>query len=107
MAAGIDGPGTRLLSLDIEFHEVIYLAAGNRRLLEAWHAVRSQVFLFQSHRIRLGHEHYRSRVVEEHRELAALVREGDPDRLARVAEEHVHSARDALIGGLRGTPVMP
>jgi DNA-binding GntR family transcriptional regulator len=106
MAAEIDGPGQRLLSLDIEFHEVIYLAAGNRRLLDAWHAVRSQVYLFQSHRIRLGTEHYRARVVEEHRELAALVRAGESDRLARLAEEHVHSARDALIAGLgtAGTP---
>jgi DNA-binding GntR family transcriptional regulator len=103
MAAEIKGggDGPRLLSLDIEFHEVIYRAAGNRRLLDAWHALRSQVFLFQSHRIRLGHRHYRARVVNEHRELASLVRAGDSPRLATVAEEHVHSARRALITSLR------
>src|SRR5262245_60352579 len=36
MAAERDG--TRLLSLDIDFHEIVYRAAGNRRLLEAWRA---------------------------------------------------------------------
>jgi DNA-binding GntR family transcriptional regulator len=98
MAAEDDG--VRLLSLDLEFHEVIYRAAGNRRLLDAWHAVRSQVHLFQSHRIRLGHEHYRARVVDEHRELATLIRHRETEQLAAVAEEHVHSARRALIDGL-------
>ncbi|KAA9158552.1 GntR family transcriptional regulator [Amycolatopsis acidicola] len=95
-----ENDGTRLLSLDLDFHEAVYRAAGNRRLLEAWHAVRSQVYLFQSHRIRYGHEHYAARVVHEHRELAELIRAGDTERLAAVAEEHVHSARRALLQGL-------
>ncbi|TVT53533.1 GntR family transcriptional regulator [Amycolatopsis rhizosphaerae] len=102
MAAGREGPAHGLLALDIEFHERIYQAAGNRRLLEAWHAVRSQVYLFQSHRIRLRDEEYRDRLAEEHGELAALIRERDTARLAETAEEHVHSARRALLAGLAG-----
>ncbi|GAA4550143.1 GntR family transcriptional regulator [Amycolatopsis samaneae] len=98
VGAGADGP--RLLALDIAFHDRIYAAAGNRRLTEAWQAVRSQVFLFQLQRITLGHEHYQSRVVAEHRELAALLRDGDPGELARVAEDHVDSARRSLLTGL-------
>ncbi|MFD9892618.1 GntR family transcriptional regulator [Amycolatopsis sp. NPDC059027] len=98
--AGADADGPRLLALDIAFHDRIYAAAGNRRLTEAWQAVRSQVFLFQLQRISLGHAHYQSRVVAEHRELAALLRDGDPDELARVAEEHVDSARRNLLTGL-------
>lgn len=94
--------GDRLLALDLEFHEAVYRAAGNSRLLDAWHAVRSQVHLFQSYRVRLGHRHYRRRVVGEHSELAALIRTGDAGPLAELAEEHVHTARRALLEGLRG-----
>lgn len=94
----------RLLRLDLAFHEVVYRAAGNRRLLEAWHAVRSQVRLFQSHRIRFEQSEYRARVAGEHRELARLLRAGDAARLADVAEEHVHSARRALLEGLTRRP---
>ncbi|GAA3559940.1 GntR family transcriptional regulator [Amycolatopsis ultiminotia] len=90
-----DGP--RLLALDIAFHDRVYAAAGNGRLLDAWHSVRSQVFLFQLQRISSAHRHYRGRVVAEHRELATLIRAGDPDRLARIAEEHVHTARRSLL----------
>lgn len=90
-----DGPA--LLALDLAFHDAIYAAAGNRRLIDAWQAVRSQVSLFQLRRIALGHEHYRARVVHEHRELAALLRDGDREDVARVAEEHVDSARRSLL----------
>jgi DNA-binding GntR family transcriptional regulator len=96
--------GARVLSLDLEFHDVVYRAAGNQRLLDAWHAVRSQVHLFQSHRIRLNRDQYRARAWGEHRELAALIRARDTERLATVAEEHVHSARRALLEKLALPP---
>ncbi len=92
--------GARLLALDLAFHDRIYDAANNGRLLAAWRAVRSQVHLFQARRIALGYEHYRARVVDEHRELAALLRSDDRETLARRAEEHVESARCSLLAGL-------
>ncbi|MGV9346703.1 GntR family transcriptional regulator [Streptomyces spiralis] len=95
-----DASGATLLALDIAFHDRIYDAANNRRLVEAWRAVRSQIYLFQLRRIALGHEHYRARVVDEHRELAALLRADDRETLARRAEEHVDSARCSLLAGL-------
>lgn len=53
MSAEIEGEafGPRLLALDIAFHDRIYEAAANRRLDEAWRAVRSQTCLFQLRRI--------------------------------------------------------
>ncbi|GAB2886455.1 GntR family transcriptional regulator [Streptomyces mayteni] len=103
MSREIDGAasGTRLLALDIAFHDRIYDAANNRRLADAWHAVRSQIHLFQLRRVALGYEHYRARVVDEHRELVALLRSDDHETLARRAEEHVDSARRGLLTGLR------
>lgn len=98
LAAG--APNEELLALDLEFHDAVYLAAGNRRLLEAWRAVRSQVHLFQLTRIRLGHQGYRAVVVDEHRHLVRLLRAGDGDEVTRFAEEHVHSALRALVDQL-------
>lgn len=87
----------RLTDLDIDFHDRIYRSTKNRRLLDAWHAIRSQVHLFQLTRIRLGHEHYREIVVAEHRELATLLRAKDTAKLDRVVEEHVRSGGRALM----------
>lgn len=93
-------PSTELLALDIEFHDAIYEAAGNRRLLDAWHAVRSQVHLFQLTRIRLGYPDYRAVVVDEHREIVRLLSAGDADAVTHHAEEHVRSALRVLVGQL-------
>jgi len=100
MAAELDADGPRLIALDIEFHDQIYAAAGNRRLLEAWQALRSQVYLFQLSRVRLDDQDYRTRLVTEHRTIADTLRGRNTKALARIAEEHVLSARGRLIAKL-------
>jgi DNA-binding GntR family transcriptional regulator len=97
MAAEIDRGAAHLLALDIAFHDTVYAATGNSRLIQAWQAVRSQVYLFQLRRIATSQQDYLARVVVEHTALAALIKGGDRDLLARTAEEHVHSARRALL----------
>ncbi len=102
MATEIAGTasGQSLLALDIAFHDRIYEAAGNERLREAWLAVRSQVYLFQMRRVAAGYDHYRDRVIDEHRELVELLRSDDHEALARCAQEHVDSARRNLLNHL-------
>ncbi|MEU6389103.1 GntR family transcriptional regulator [Streptomyces sp. NPDC046939] len=98
IAAG--GEAHRLVALDIAFHDQIYAAAGNGRLTTAWRTIRSQLHLFHLRRVDAAYDHYRARVIDEHRELAALLRSGDIRTLARRAEEHVDSARRSLLAGL-------
>jgi DNA-binding GntR family transcriptional regulator len=98
LAAGADSAD--LLALDMQFHDTIYRATGNARLIQAWHALRSQVYLFQLTRIRLRHENYRAVVVDEHRELVDLLRDGTAEAVTKFAEEHVHSARRVLVQAL-------
>ena len=100
MAAEIDRGGPHLLALDIAFHDAVYAASGNGRLLQAWQAVRSQVYLFQLRRIAVSQQEYLAHVVGEHLELAELIRGNEPEKLARIAEEHVHSARRSLLAHL-------
>ncbi|MFD8788424.1 GntR family transcriptional regulator [Kitasatospora sp. NPDC059599] len=96
LAAGAGVP--RLLALDMAFHDRVYEAAGNGRLTAAWQAVRSQVFLFQLQRVSLARGRYRALVVDEHRELARLLRAGgDAEELGRLAAEHVDAARRSLL----------
>jgi DNA-binding GntR family transcriptional regulator len=98
LAAG--AASAELLALDMAFHDAVYLAADNSRLLAAWRAVRSQVHLFQLTRIRLGHQDYRAVVVDEHRRIVRLLEAGDADEVTRFAEEHVRSALRVLVAQL-------
>ncbi|MEV4317841.1 GntR family transcriptional regulator [Actinocrispum sp. NPDC049592] len=95
---GAHADSGELLALDMRFHDAIYRSTGNTRLIDAWHALRSQVYLFQLNRIR--QESYRAIVVDEHREIVRLLRAGDAGTISRYAEEHVHSAKRALVAAL-------
>lgn len=91
-----DADATELLALDMRFHDAVYAASGHRRLTEAWEGIRSQIYLFLLIRIRVGHD-YRGLVVPEHTELVAVLRSGDPDRAAALADGHVRGAYERLV----------
>ncbi|MCY9783609.1 GntR family transcriptional regulator [Nocardiopsis sp. EMB25] len=98
----VDADGPTLLALDLAFHDRIYDTAANSRLTTSWRGLRSQVHLFQAARTRLDRERYRSTVVAEHRALIRHLSGGATDVLAQAAEEHVDSARRALLDVLPG-----
>ena len=96
-AVEADADEHTLLALDMAFHDRVYEAAGNSRLIDSWNGVRSQVHLFQRTRIRRAQAQYRDLLVAEHRELVRLLSRGTSPALATAAEEHVDSARRALV----------
>ena len=77
--------------LDVEFHRLILLASGNRRLLTAWEELAGQ-FLLVMTRFHQTIEQ-RTRQVREsthrcHVELVASLASGDPARAEALAREH-------------------
>lgn len=99
-----DADGLTLIALDLAFHDRVYAIADNSRLTDAWHGVRSQVRLIQLTRIAHDQAHYRDLLVVEHHDLVRLMSRGPGEELARAAEEHVDSARRALVHLLGRTP---
>jgi len=85
------------VALDMKFHDAVYEAAGHRRLIESWRAIRSQVHLFLLARID-GDPTYRELVVPEHLNLAAVLRVGDVEQAASAAEEHLRGSYEKLVG---------
>jgi DNA-binding GntR family transcriptional regulator len=100
-AAGAMGDTTDphvLVGLDIAFHDAVFAAAGHRRLIAAWEAIRCQVHLFLLTRIGRSAEGYLGGVPEEHRALAAALGSRDPAALGLFAA-HRRRAMDVLTGG--------
>ncbi|MGC5342056.1 GntR family transcriptional regulator [Streptomyces sp. DT24] len=91
-----DGATETVLALDMEFHDLVYRAAGHGRLEEAWRAIRSQVHLFLLTRA-AGSDDYRPVVVAEHRAIVEAVRSGDTERAVALCEEHLREAYQRLV----------
>ncbi|WP_326948546.1 GntR family transcriptional regulator [Amycolatopsis sp. NBC_00348] len=87
-----------MVRCDIGFHDAVYAAAGHRRLLEAWEAIRSQVHLFLLTRVGVEADGYLAAIPEEHRQLAAALRAGDREAALELFATHRRHAFDILTG---------
>ncbi|ADJ45178.1 GntR family transcriptional regulator [Amycolatopsis mediterranei S699] len=87
-----------MVRCDLEFHDAVYAAAGHRRLLEAWCAIRSQVHLFLLTRIGVATDGYLAGIPAEHRELAAALRARDRETVLALFAEHRRQAFEILSG---------
>jgi DNA-binding GntR family transcriptional regulator len=100
-AAGKTDDPARLLELDLCFHDSVFSCAANSRLDDAWLAIRSQVQLFQTHRVNIDAAEYRRRVVVEHTELARLISRGPSEALEQYAVAHIEDALQVLLPSLK------
>ncbi|MFC9257838.1 GntR family transcriptional regulator [Amycolatopsis thailandensis] len=87
-----------MVRCDIDFHDAVYAASGHRRLVEAWQAIRSQVYLFLLTRIGVNSEGYLASIPEEHRLLASALRERDGEKALELFAVHRGQALDVLTG---------
>ncbi|HEX7308640.1 GntR family transcriptional regulator [Lentzea sp.] len=88
-----------MVRCDIEFHDAVFLAAKHSRLLEAWQAVRSQVFLFLIMRVNTTTAGYLEQVRLEHEMLVAALRSRNADAAVELFAVHRKHAFDLLSKG--------
>jgi len=78
--------------LDVEFHDKIVRAAGNRRLLLCWNVLRDQVGLWLA-QMQLRHQavtrRTKQQTIESHQQLLTVIRSGDSKKAATEAHKHV------------------
>ncbi|SDC96588.1 GntR family transcriptional regulator [Glycomyces harbinensis] len=75
------------VSLDLEFHDLVYEAADHARLRRTWALLRSQVSMFLN--ARTDREDFRSSAWSEHAELRDVLAKGDPAAAAAAIEKHI------------------
>ncbi|AIG76404.1 MULTISPECIES: GntR family transcriptional regulator [Amycolatopsis] len=87
-----------MVRCDIDFHDAVYAASGHRRLVEAWQAIRSQVYLFLLTRIGVSSDGYLTSIPAEHRRLASALRARDGEKALELFAVHRGEAFDVLTG---------
>ncbi|ONF73399.1 GntR family transcriptional regulator [Amycolatopsis keratiniphila] len=87
-----------MVRCDIDFHDAVYAASGHRRLVEAWQAIRSQVYLFLLTRIGVSSDGYLANIPAEHRRLASALRARDAEKALELFAVHRGEAFDVLTG---------
>ncbi len=85
-------------SLDIKFHDAMFLAAHHERLYRSWEGLRSQIYSFLLTRMALRPD-YQLSWEPDHRELLELVRTKSPDAVQMISD-HVEGAYRRMLAGM-------
>ena len=71
----------------MNFHDLIYKATGNERLVQLLNNIREQMYRYRVEYLK--DEEVRSSLVEEHNRLWKALKERDAEQAARITQEHI------------------
>lgn len=90
-----DGNLVRLAEADVAFHESIYEASDNRRLIQVLYNLREQIYRYRVEYLK--EEETRKVLVKEHEELYKAIRDRDVGRALEISSRHIENQRKAII----------
>ena len=82
---------------DLRFHDVVYRAAGHKRVQRLWQDLRPQVYIFLLARKYVGTADFRDIMIANHESILAAITARDPERARLVAVQHVQASYSRVI----------
>jgi DNA-binding GntR family transcriptional regulator len=89
----------RISDLNWDFHELLVESSGNKRLQEMVHSLRASMRPYRA--VMLNSSQFREHSVEDHRELVALLRAKNHDKLEQLMAHHLEEAEEVTLQGLQ------
>ena len=90
---------TEIAEADIAFHEAIYRASGNRRLVSILNNLREQMFRFRLEYLK--RPHIMKTLIEEHAAIVEAIRTRDTKTAREICYRHIENQQEAIAGSLR------
>ena len=94
-----EGDLVRIAEADQAFHEIIYQASDNARLLQVLTNMREQIYRYRLEYLK--DELSRDKLLEEHRRLTDAIRRRDAAQAQKISFEHLENQRKAIIRSIR------
>ncbi|NLX63929.1 MAG: GntR family transcriptional regulator [Clostridiaceae bacterium] len=81
---------------DVEFHDIIYAASGNPRLVAVAGSLREHIYRFRVIYMS-GGDPIAENVLNEHEEILAALKSADGDLASNLAEKHIRNQMETII----------
>ena len=88
-----EGDLVKMAEADVNFHEVIYEAADNKRLMQVLNNLREQIYRYRVES--------RNRLVKEHEKITRAIKERDVKAAQELSFEHLENQRMGIIQAIR------
>ncbi len=89
----------RIAETDIKFHEVIYEATQNARLMQILNNLRENMYRYRIEYLK--DPNYYDSLVREHREILNAIENGDKDHARRCMRDHIDNQQLAVISKIK------
>ena len=86
-----EGDLVKMAEADVNFHEAIYRAADNKRLMQVLNNLREQIYRYRVEYLK--EDEARNRLVKEHEEITDAIRNRDVKKAQELSFEHLESGR--------------
>lgn len=90
---------TKVAAADVAFHDVIYLATDNQRLIQLLSNLREQMYRYRVEYLKRKEWHHQ--LLEEHQELIDAIARGDKEKATRITSQHIGNQVDTVVNILR------
>lgn len=90
---------TRVAAADVAFHDVIYQATDNQRLISLLNNMREQMYRYRVEYLKQREFH--SQLLSEHQEIIRALELGERDVAAKVTNQHIENQVAAVSGSLK------
>ena len=94
-----EGNLVKLAEADVAFHEIIYQASDNKRLIQTLNNLREQIDRYRVEYLKDGET--RDVLVREHEELTRAIRERDVERAQKISFQHIENQRMGIIHSIQ------
>ena len=95
-----DGNLVKLAEADVAFHDLIYLATDNQRLISLLNNFREQMYRYRVEYLKKTEFH--AKLLKEHQEIIAAIENGEGDRAKEVTSRHIENQVEVVSDTLRG-----
>lgn len=94
-----DGNITGIAEADVKFHDVIYLATDNQKLIQLLNNLREQMYRYRVEYLKRSDFHHQ--LICEHEEIIETIENGQKERAVQVVCQHVDNQVEAVMDTIR------
>lgn len=90
---------TKIAEADVAFHDIIYNATANERLIQLLNNLREQMYRYRVEYLKQKECH--PKLMSEHLEIICAIENGERDKAASITSQHIENQVEAVIDLLR------
>lgn len=94
-----EGDITRIAEADVKFHDVIYMATDNQKLIQLLNNLREQMYRYRVEYLKRSDFH--QQLIDEHEEIIETIETGQKERAVQVVCQHVDNQVEAVMDTIR------